>query len=187
LEFCLNQQVIQSISECEFQKILYSSWDIQQALSALTFLLEDCDFEKKYAHIELKRFKCYEANMVISFSRPFALSRSKLILNLSKIGIRLDDNDKKNKEKMLKARNKIIAHSDEDFMHFKLSILKVDNRDDLIMPILIYDETLLFNYKELLTFEIFLRSLTRGIAKFIFDVAQKKPELMEFYKQPLEL
>jgi hypothetical protein len=47
-------------------------------LSALTFLVEDCDFEETYNYIDIRRFKCYENNFIISYSRPFTSSRGDL-------------------------------------------------------------------------------------------------------------
>jgi len=55
--------------------IIYSAWDFQQALSALTFLLEECDFDEQYSRIQLRKFRCFETTTIVSFSRPFKVAR----------------------------------------------------------------------------------------------------------------
>lgn len=96
MKFNFDKQKLEQITKDELIRIIYSQWDMQQALSALTFLLEDCDFEQKYSRAEIRKFMCYEANLIISFSRPFIQSRGKSILNLKKMGISLSESDKLN-------------------------------------------------------------------------------------------
>lgn len=166
-------------------RIQYSLWDIQQATSVLTFLLEDFDFEKKHPLDDLRRFKCYETSMIISFARPFITSRSASTLGLKKLGIKLNQNEETLKEKLLNLRIKIFAHSDEDFMHFKSSSFLPFDDKNIHMPQITYDETLHFSHAELLECKIFFYGLIRHIAEFLFAVTQTRPEAVNFYQQPL--
>ena len=49
----------------QLRRAIFSLWDIQQALSALTFLLEECSFDQEYTPIELRKFRCYEGTLII--------------------------------------------------------------------------------------------------------------------------
>jgi hypothetical protein len=82
------------ITEQQLTRAIYSLWDFQQALSALTFLLEDCEFDKKYDKITLRRFRCYEANLIISMARPFEITRGGTTIGLRALGIKLSDDEK---------------------------------------------------------------------------------------------
>ncbi len=174
--------IFKKISSESLTRILYSSWDIQQSLSALTFLLEECDFDARYNTIETRRFKCYETTMVISFSRPFETSRNHSALSLNTVGIKLDHSELMLKDKILGVRRKIVAHSDIDFMHFKSSVLDIEG---FPFPYLQYDETLLFNPEELRLIERLLRELKFYISTFVIDLSKNNPGVLEFYKQPV--
>jgi hypothetical protein len=54
-------------------RLLYSLGDFQLALSACQFLSE-CDPQSKYNKIELRRFRCFETTLIITYSRPFSQS-----------------------------------------------------------------------------------------------------------------
>jgi hypothetical protein len=75
-------QLSSKLSDAQLQRIIYSLWDFQQALSAITFLLEECDFGAKYHFVELRKFRCYETNIIVSFTRPFETSRGHTSLGL---------------------------------------------------------------------------------------------------------
>lgn len=59
-------------------RLMISSHDFQQALSAATFLLEEVEESAKYSLPELRRFRCYETNMVIGYARPFSMAKGKV-------------------------------------------------------------------------------------------------------------
>ena len=81
---------LSEVSDTQLSRIVYSIWDFQQALSALTFLMADCDLDGRYSKVELRRFRCYEAQVIISFCRPFVESRGSNSLSLKKLGMRLE-------------------------------------------------------------------------------------------------
>lgn len=169
------------ITEQQLTRAIYSLWDFQQALSALTFLLEDCEFEKKYDKVTLRLFRCYESNLIISMARPFETTRGTTI-GLRALGIQILDNEKALIEKVLDLRRKIIAHSAEEEMHFRVSAFPVEG--EMKFPHFQFNERLHLEERELLELETFLRKLMSEMAHFFFKVAQENPEMLNKYKQP---
>lgn len=170
------------ITEQQLTRAIYSLWDFQQALSALTFLLEDCEFEEKYDKVTLRRFRCYESNLIISMARPFETTRGGTTIGLKALGIQILDSEKALVEKVLGRRRKIIAHSAEEEMHFRVSTFPVDG--EMTFPHFQFNEGLHLEERELLELETFLRKLMSGMAHFFFKVAQENPEMLNKYKQP---
>lgn len=178
------ESALQNISESALLRILYSQWDIQQALSALTFLLEDCEFEKPYSRIELRRFRCYEANMVVSFARPFEKSRGYAGLSLKTVGIKLDKQEQTIMQRLLDVRRREVAHSDVEMMHFRSTTFTISELDGVVIPHVVHDHSLAFEEHEYRQFEVFFRALVYNLGDFIFKLAQKNPDVLEFYKKP---
>lgn len=175
---------IAKISEKQFHRLVYSSWDFQQALSALTFLSEACDLKKKYTKIQLRRFKCYENQSIMSFCRPFAPSRAGVQLSLRVIGIGLTDAEQKLKDRLLYLRNKIVAHSDSDEMHYKGVTIEVGDDVDFRFPLFLYDEGLDLSAEDREVLDLLLRKLMHAIAEVSIRLCRSDPERFEIYKQP---
>jgi hypothetical protein len=171
-----------NITEQQLTRAIYSLWDFQQALSALTFLLEDCEFEEKYDKVTLRRFRCYESNLIISMARPFETTRGGTTIGLRALGIKLSDNENTLVEKVLNLRRNIIAHSVEEEMHFRVGTFPVRAGN---FPHFQFNEGLHLEERELLELEIFLRRLISEIGGFFFEVAQENPEMLNKYKQPV--
>jgi hypothetical protein len=169
------------LTEAQFIRAMYSAWDFQQALSALTFLLQDCDFEVTHAKVELRRFRCYETNVIISFCRPFEDSRGGTTLGLRALGIVLSPDEKSLKDKLLSLRRKIVAHSDEEEMHFRVDTHSIEG---IAIPHFQYDEGLHLSYDELDKLEDLLRKLRHKLSEFFFSAAQDDPNLLNKYKTP---
>lgn len=177
---------MKNISTQKLNRIIYSIWDLQQALSFLTFLIEDCDFQKKYSKLEIRRFKCYETSFIISFSRPFQQSRGKTTLGLKELGVQLSQSEIDLQEKLLGFRKTIIAHSDDDEMHFKSSTFCItDDHRKFQFPNLTFDESLLLSESEIFQCADLTKRLLTNLCRFIFHIAQESPELLEKYKSPL--
>lgn len=172
------------LTEKQLRRAIYSTWDIQQALSALTFLMEDCDFEENYNKVELRRFRCYETTLIISLARPFEKSRNGTVLSLKSLGIRLLSRERELIDKILFLRRKIVAHSDEEEMHFRTSTFSVFE-GEFEIPEMQFDESLHLNDAELHELEHFLRRLLQGMVKFFFELAQKEPAVLQEYKIPI--
>lgn len=173
-----------NLTEGQLNRLIYSSWDFQQALSALTFLMDECDFEATYNRIDLRRFRCYEASLVISFARPFEPSRGQTILGLRAIGVQLDSEETRLKEAMLSLRRKVVAHSDEQLMHFRAATIQPLEDSSISMPLLQFTESLYIEASQCRPLEALLRKLIAGIGKAVFTLAQAEPERLNLYKQP---
>jgi len=55
--------------EKEHQQLLRlatSAGDFRHALSAATFLIEECDWIKRHSNAERRKFHCYETTMVVA-------------------------------------------------------------------------------------------------------------------------
>ncbi|PXX94715.1 hypothetical protein [Halomonas sp. LBP4] len=172
------------VSEEQFHRLVYSNWDFQQALSALTFLMEDCDLNEKYNKVDLRRFKCYENQVIISFCRPFSPSRSGVHLSLKLIDVRLTEAEKEIKDRLLYLRNKIVAHSDSEEMHYKGVTIDLGEDVNFQAPLFIYDEGLGLSTHDHETLELLLKRLMRGIAATLFSLCRNDPERFDTYKKP---
>jgi hypothetical protein len=174
------------LTEQQLVRVIYSSWDFQQALSALTFLLEDCDFDEKYDKVTLRRFRCYESTLIISMARPFDTTRSGTTIGLRALDIKLTSNQKSLLKKVTDLRGVVIAHSAEEEMHFRTSTFQVlDGRFNI--PHFQFNEGLHLEKSELLELKTLLDYLKEKLAKFFFRVAQEKPELLAKYSEPESL
>ena len=168
------------------RRIIYSSWDFQQALSALTFIWEECDFDEQYSSEQLRKFRCFESTAIVSFSRPFKVGRGRKALDLAAIGFELSEDEERLKDKIIRLRDKIVSHSDEEEMEYRTRSFRVFDDSDLRMPAAIFQESLYLNKDEYHVFESLLRRLLRAIAKYMFKFAQSNPELFEQLKQSTE-
>jgi hypothetical protein len=177
-------EVLSNLTDSQLHRLIYSNWDFQQALSALTFLMDECDFQASYDRVELRKFRCYEASLIISFARPFETSRGQTTLGLKAIGVRLDPQENALKLAMLSLRRKVIAHSDEEFMHFRGSTLQVFDDLSIKMPHIQYVESLHIQEEQCRPLEGLLRRLIRQISKAIFDLAQVAPDRLDLYRKP---
>ena len=171
------------LTDKQLTRAIYSTWDFQQALSALTFLLEDCDFTKKCNKIELRRFRCYETTFIISLARSFTQSRNASILNLKVLNIKLSAKEKKLLDEIKYLRKKVIAHSDEDEMHFRSNIISIFE-DEFKIPYFQFNEGLSFSKKELQALETMLLRLRQKMAEFFVKLSQENPKALEMYKEP---
>ena len=171
------------ITEQQLIRAIYSTWDFQQALSALTFLLEDCDFTRNYDKVSLRRFRCYESTLIVSMARPFETTRGGTTIGLRALGITLSDDEKGLVARILDLRRKIVAHSAEEEMHFRSTSFSVMD-GEFNFPHFQFSEGLHLEERELQELEVFLRSLKGKLAEYFFRVAQEQPELLEKYKEP---
>jgi len=182
------QKTTLSISERQLDRLIQSKWDFQQALSALTFLLEECDYEGTSSVIEMRKYRCYETTLVVSMMRPFIQSRGETILNRGIVGYKFSKEEENLFEKVKDARNKVLAHSDNEEMHFKTVNLDIGPDDfDFTFPHIVYDEGLFFKESEIRVLENLLRYLRHHIYNVLTEYSQANPEKFEKYKQPASM
>lgn len=188
----MTENTSQLPTETQLNRIVASSWDLQQAQSALTFLLEEIDFDKKYSRVELRRFRCFESQAIVSFARPFVQARGASTLGLKMIGLKLDENQKELKEKVIKLRDKIIAHTDEEAMHFRVDIIDIEvpeisgssGGNIFHMAHFQYIETLYLSEEELRNTRKLISVMQQGMQEFLISLCQSKPDVLEKYQTP---
>lgn len=167
-------------------RIVYSAWDFQQALSALTFLWEECDFEGQYSNLQLRKFRCFETTAIVSFSRPFKVGRGRQALDLAAIGFEFAEGEERLRDKILRLRDKIVSHSDEEEMEYRTHSFRIFDDSDLRMPAATFREPLYLNEEDYAALESLLHRLLHAIATYKFEFAQSNPELFEQLKRPAE-
>lgn len=158
-------------------KVIYSLLSAHrsygQAKSAAVFLLEEVDFSKVYSLEELRKFQCYETTLIIAYSRPFTNSYGVNKINIEdNLDISLTDVELELHEKILKLRNKIIAHSDKEHVSMQVYNIKIE---DTNVPFSKFHEGLYLTCSEI---DLVHDMLFRFISKSIRALAQSK--LMDF-------
>jgi hypothetical protein len=171
------------LTEHQLKRAIYSSWDFQQALSAPTFLLEDCDFNEKYEQVSLRRFRCYECTLIISMDRPFEKTRTGTTIGLTALKVKLTSNEKALQKKVTNLRGTIVTHSAEEEMHYRSSTFPVLDGQFNVAHFQ-FNEGLHLEENGLLESDNFLRKLRGGLEKSFVTPAQEKPELLAKYRQP---
>jgi hypothetical protein len=178
-------------NEVQLDRLVASAWDFQQALSAITFLLEDIDFDAKYTKVELRRFRCFETTAIVSFARPFVKAKNATVFNSKLVGLKLTYEQRKLKDKLISLRHKIAAHSDEAAMHFRVDVFNVDlkamehgSMDSVNWAQFQYIESLYLSEEEVLQLEDLLRMITQRIHEYLYHLCQSNPELIHKYKKP---
>lgn len=118
-----------SDSRQKLLRLMMSALDFRHALSAATFLLEDVDWTKSYRSEELRRFKCYETTMVVSYARPFTQARghgAPFGWKLIKPAFQINEAEAALHSRMMDSRNRLHAHSDGDTTLIRPEIWRSD-------------------------------------------------------------
>ena len=176
---------VTNLTDAQLTRAIQSCGDFQQALSALTFLSDECDYSALYVTAELRRFQCYENSAIVAFARPFEVSRGRTALGLRALGVRLSPAEEQLQSKLLELRRKVIAHSDDESMHFKISTLTPFEDSPVMLPVLQFHESLHLDAAEVAEFQALLSKLVGGLTSAIFALAQRQPARLNVYKVPL--
>ncbi|QWZ64894.1 hypothetical protein [Aeromonas sp. FDAARGOS 1417] len=165
-------------------RIIYSGWDFQQALSAVTFLMQECEYDKKCSHIDLRRLKCFETTLIVSFARPFKVGRGREELDLSLIGFEFSTEELELKNKMIRLRDKVVSHSDEEEMEYRTYSIKLFDDHDVRMPIARFREALYLEEDEIKKLEHLLHRLIYALSIYQFKIVQSCPDEFNKRKSP---
>jgi hypothetical protein len=159
-------------------RLMMSALDFRQALSAATFLVEDCDWSKGYRTEDRRRFRCYETTMVVAYGRPFAQARGHTVpfsWKLIKPGFEFDAGEEALHEKLLDCRNSLYAHSDGHYTSIVPEIwrttLPAGRHHDFLN--IVGGESL-----------IFLQSEVEAIHKFIRKIRHHVDEAVQSHPAP---
>ncbi|WP_145348588.1 hypothetical protein [Rosistilla ulvae] len=169
-------------SEAQLQRLVFAIRDLNHANSAIQFLLEECDFSKSYPRLALRKFKLLESAAIVAFGRLFSVSGGGTTPSFRLAGIRFSPADERIKKRIMDLRNTTVAHSDEEMMHYRVDLIRpMEDNLELAMPHLQIDDTLHLDENELGEFDRLVREL---VYKYVFDISQTHPELVEKYVTP---
>ena len=175
--------ITKKFNDAQLNRFVQSSIDFQHSLSAVTFLQEDCDFDQKYNHVQLRRFRCYESSAIVYFGRPFVKSKGHEVLGFDRFGIKLTKKEKILKDQVLDLRNKMVAHVDVEKMHFRINTHFIDS-PDMFVPEVRFNEGLLLNQQLVEDLEDWLIAVRHQMNSVIWNLAQTQPQLLERYIHP---
>lgn len=166
-------------------RLFYSLRDFALALSAVDFFME-VDETARYSHVDLRRFRCYLDEAVISYCRPFTRSRGMPLLTFDDMAITPTATQLDLHTRLMIYRHKVVAHSDVARMRIDVTVTKPFDDLDVVMPIQITDEGLEF-LPDRMEWMIWLRTLRSALAAVTFAVVQNSPapfRLSKDYKAP---
>jgi len=177
-------------------QLVYAQQDLQIALSAADFLWGTDPDEPLESLKELRRVRCYEQAMVISYGRAFKKAQwggtkpqgERLhlpALTMEELGIQPQEAEQQLHDKLLAMRDQEIAHSDHSKMRAKVSVEAPLSRPDgspLYLPIASFDEGVHFvGWEGTRPLIEWLRKLIGALAKKIMDDVQANPDAYDIH------
>ncbi|TNE65150.1 MAG: hypothetical protein EP335_06290 [Alphaproteobacteria bacterium] len=154
------------------------------ALSAADFLL-GYDEQEKYCIEDLRRFKCFETTLVISYARPFSNTRGRFPrFSFDLIGMQLDSRQQACHNELIELRDGAFAHSDKRMMQMSsafLTIESIGNKEPVNFSLLRWVERpLIVGEKLHMTIEL-IKAVIRHIVSSEFPKMQSNPEDYTFH------
>jgi len=162
-------------------RLLYSLGDLQLALSACAFLME-CDPDSRYSKVEMRRFRCFETALIIAYARPFSQSDGGVPpLTLKMANVNLSEEEMTLHRRLIRMRNKVIAHSDRELMRMttKSHRFPIRKGKNLVLVETVFDEGITLLGELLLDTNSLLHRLYQEIFKTLHDEAQANPKLFD--------
>lgn len=150
----------------KLMRLMLSSHDFQQALSAATFLLE-ADDSAKYPLAEIRRFRCYETAMVVAYARPFLMAKGEVgPLSWKDTRLSMTVAEKGLHGKLIKHRNTVYGHSDAEFVEMRVMVMHlVDDEVDFNFVMPRFEEGMRFSLAEVHVIEEMLRKLIQAVIR----------------------
>lgn len=170
------------------KRLVIAHADLQQALSAITFLGEELDENAQYSKVELRRFKCFETTFIVSYGRAFTKSNGRYDqVPLKRIGIRLTPRERELHEVIVKLRQTVHAHSDEDFAHVRLDVSTMEfPNGPFVLAHMQFDHGLEFaNLYKREAAAYLIRKIMNGLFEAVQRLATRQPET-SLYVQPTQ-
>jgi hypothetical protein len=151
----------------KLNRLLLSVRDFQQALSAATFLYEEMDDARGL--VALRRLRCFETNMVVSYARPFSQAHGPVSrLRLSDLGVELSPEEQGLHDRLIGQRNRLYAHSDAEVVPMSVSVLNTifgGDKPDFPFIMANFDETCGFESMEVLRVQMLCSRLHHAALK----------------------
>lgn len=166
------------------KRLIQSMDDLEFSRSALTLFREQWSPEDQYSRLEIRKLRCFESAMVTAFMRPFSKSKGGTTLAYKSIGISFSKKEQKLFKKIEHVRNKCVAHSDENMMHFRSAPIVLNSVKGILMPHINYSNAFHFTENELFTLDDLLYKILSEIRHAIFEITQTYPNEMEIYAKP---
>lgn len=155
----------------QLTRLLLTCRDFQLALSAVTFLLEEVDWEGRHTLVERRRFYCYESAFVVAYVRPFVQARGGVRpFSWKDIAMKLSDDEKTLHERLILDRNKLVAHSDADYVDVCRVIYRTyvdEDRDPFDFAFPRYREGATLTCEQCRTGELILKRALEGTLRAI--------------------
>jgi len=172
------------------KRLIVCHSDIQISLSAITFLIDELDNEKKYNTIQFRRLKCYETTFVTGYGRAFTDSSGGRYtkLSLKKIGLKLTDAERAIHKKILAARHRKFAHSDFITAHIRIDLHSLEiNGESIHYPRTQWDEELYFvDIMELYRIATLQHKIIHHIIKCTTEIVIELKDCLPIYLRPVE-
>lgn len=107
-----------------FKRLILSLRDLAHAMSAIAFIEEETDGDRRYDLGDRRKLMCFETALIVSYCRPFSKSPDGVpVLSYGALGIKLSAFTRALHEELLSKRNTIFAHSDPDKVEFAKPIV----------------------------------------------------------------
>jgi hypothetical protein len=166
-----------------FIRMMYSRYDLQLALSAITFLSE-CEWERPISTVDLRRYKCFETTAIVAYTRPFVESRGgHYPLNFKMINFLPSAPQLAFHDEIINLRNKVIAHSDFDMMRMvseHYTIPMPHQGKDFVFFQSVFDEGITLNGKKCDAVENLIRYVFDALVRHLYSEAQNNPGKFSF-------
>jgi len=172
------------LTDRQLTRLIYSTWDFQQALSAITFLLEECDYGARHSAVALRRLRCYESSAIVAFCRPLEPGRGEIVLGFRALNVQLSSSEEKLKWRLQELRKKVVAHSDEDAMLFLAEILQPLEDVPIEIPCFSFNESLYLSEQEAHDLQHLLRRLLHQMTEALFSLSRAAPERLLQLSRP---
>jgi hypothetical protein len=174
-------KILQQQAEHRRIRLLYSLGDLQLALSASTFLAE-CDPDEKYSRIEMRRFRCFETALITAYARPFSQSKGTIpSLSFKMAELTLTEEQMALHRRLMRMRNKVIAHSDREMMRVTTKAHRLELGDDkrVVLVETVFDEGITLLGDLLVETDGLLHLVYRAVSDRLHAEAQLAPNLFD--------
>lgn len=163
----------------QLSRLLLTLRDFQLALSAITFLGEEADWDTPYNYVERRRLQCFETAFIIGYARPFSQARGKAPpFAWKQISLSLTHSELKLHDRLIFMRNKVTAHSDSEHVEIRPTVLSIqsDAQPNLLMlgPVRFRDG-LSLTYEDCCTAESLLHRAMRRLHDKIEELRGEDP------------
>ncbi|ESY42557.1 hypothetical protein X747_12440 [Mesorhizobium sp. LNJC384A00] len=161
-----------------FQRWVISIRDFGIARSAAIFLAEEFDENISYKLPELRKFRCYETTLVVSYARPFAKAEGVVgSLSLKDIGLKSTDEFWPLHVRVLELRNKLFGHSDAEHVPFRVLYSLLDKaRPDAPIILTRFSDELTLTTSEIQALEARMSTFIHLLRKKGYEAAKVFPE-----------